>query len=208
MKNKKGFTLIELLAVIVILAVVMLIAATAVLPMMTKSRKNALLDEGVALEKAAKLAYQDPYSGDVGNAVCYPLSYLYTNGFFEKGAPDDNYYGSVLIYPSTPGATSFKSRVWISNGTYAYVGKQDGSNGYYGIINSTSSVGTASSVSDDNEKKVATYARAVDHTSGLVNSLNNCGYATEAQRLMSKFETVGAAGSGKYLNDSKFTVKS
>ena len=120
MKNKRGFTLIELLAVIVILAVVMLIAATAVLPMMTKSRKNALLDEGAALEKAAKLAYQDPTSGAVGKKACYSLNYLHENGFYEKGV-DDGYAGSVYIVPTGSGTTStFATSFWISNNTYGY----------------------------------------------------------------------------------------
>ena len=56
--NKKGFTLIELVAVIVILAVVMLIAVSAVGPLMAKSRKGALENEGIALSNAAKTAFQ------------------------------------------------------------------------------------------------------------------------------------------------------
>lgn len=43
-KNKKGFTLIELLAVIVILGVIMAIAVPAVSTYITKSRKDAFVD--------------------------------------------------------------------------------------------------------------------------------------------------------------------
>ena len=144
MKNKNGFTLIELLAVIVILAVVMLIAATAVLPMMTKSRKNALLDEGLALEKAAKLAYQDPVAGKaVGKTACYSLQYLNESGFYEKGAKD-GYIGSVLITPIN-NSKSYKYQFWISNNTY----------GYNGAYATTSSGGTPATYENAIDAKIA-----------------------------------------------------
>ena len=41
--NKKGFTLVELLAVIVILALLIIITANAILPMMKKSRQSAMV---------------------------------------------------------------------------------------------------------------------------------------------------------------------
>lgn len=56
--NKKGFTLVELLAVIVILAIVMLVGVTAVGPVMEKTRKNAIIDEGLTIMDAALLAYE------------------------------------------------------------------------------------------------------------------------------------------------------
>ena len=54
-KNKHGFTLVELLAVIVVLSIITLIAFYAVLPMVEKSKKNALKIEAEGLAKAAQL---------------------------------------------------------------------------------------------------------------------------------------------------------
>jgi len=59
--NKKGFTLVELLAVIVVLAVVMLIATTAVVPMMNRARKNAFITEIQSLIKGAEAYYTYTY---------------------------------------------------------------------------------------------------------------------------------------------------
>ena len=52
-----GFTLVELLAVIGILAVVILIAVTAVVPRMNNAKKKAFVDEALVYMKAAKEAY-------------------------------------------------------------------------------------------------------------------------------------------------------
>ena len=41
--NKKGFTLVELLAVIVILALLIVITANTVLPMMNKTEKSGMI---------------------------------------------------------------------------------------------------------------------------------------------------------------------
>ena len=77
--NKKGFTLVELLAVIVILAVVMLIAVTAVGPLMTKARKSALGTEGVGMVNAAKqLIKQNNYLVKLAQQI---LLVLTLNGF-------------------------------------------------------------------------------------------------------------------------------
>ena len=94
--KKKGFTLIELLAVITILGIVMLIAVVAVLPMITKSRNKALLDEGKSLVKAAELAYAANEDGMRGKDVCISLGYLKSKNYYEKGW-DEGYVGSVLI---------------------------------------------------------------------------------------------------------------
>jgi len=52
--NKKGFTLVELLAVIIVLAVVMLIAVTAVVPQMNRSRKQAFITEATTILNGAE----------------------------------------------------------------------------------------------------------------------------------------------------------
>lgn len=122
--NKKGFTLVELLAVIVILAVVMLIATTAVGPLMTKSRKSALGTEGIGLVDAAKMAYQaeqaDSNSGiKATSSACFSLDWLYEHNYFEK-SDADGYYGSVLVSRQSDG--KYEYTFWIGNGTYAFEG--------------------------------------------------------------------------------------
>ena len=122
--NKKGFTLIELLAVIVILAVVMLIAVSAVGPLMAKSRKGALETEGIALSNAAKTAFQAEQLNASSvikptSTVCFDLEYLYSQKYYEKGSAQD-YTGSVLV---TYANGDYTYSIWISNKTYAISGK-------------------------------------------------------------------------------------
>lgn len=119
--NRKGFTLVELLAVIVILAIVMLIAITSVGPLMEKSRKNALGDEGIALSKSiAYVVNFDPSQKFMKENTCVSLSYLYENEIFSKGAPE-GYDGSVYVsYNHEKG--KYEYRYWLTNGTYAYMG--------------------------------------------------------------------------------------
>ena len=68
MKNKKGFTLVELLAVIVILAIVVGIALTTILPTLKQSRQRAfnLTADTAAdyLEKQYQLSLIGDVSGD------------------------------------------------------------------------------------------------------------------------------------------------
>ena len=122
--NKKGFTLIELLAVIVILAVVMLIAVSAVGPLMAKSRKGALETEGIALSNAAKTAFQAEQLNansviKATSTVCFDLEYLYNQKYYEKGDAQ-GYTGSVLV---TYANGDYTYSIWISNKTYAISGK-------------------------------------------------------------------------------------
>lgn len=133
--NRKGFTLVELLAVIVILAVVMLIAVTAVGPLMTKSRKSALGTEGVGLVDAAKTAYQAEQLNNNSaikptSSACFDLEWLKAKNYFEKGS-SDGYTGSVEVkYTSGTYTYTF----WISNGTYAFNGANPAG---YDVENST-----------------------------------------------------------------------
>jgi len=135
--NKKGFTLVELLAVIVILAVVMLIATTAVGPMMTKSRISSLGTEGIQLVDAAKTAYQaEQLKGDskikATSTVCFDMEWLKNEGYFTKGSAD-GYSGSVLV---TYNAGNYTYTYWLSNGTYwLKSAKADG--GYSEVDNNT-----------------------------------------------------------------------
>lgn len=67
MKNTKGFTLIELLAVIVVLAVIMLVATTAVVPMMNRAQKQAFITDAQTIIKGAEsyFIYKDMTGGNV-----------------------------------------------------------------------------------------------------------------------------------------------
>ncbi|NMA50685.1 MAG: prepilin-type N-terminal cleavage/methylation domain-containing protein [Mollicutes bacterium] len=124
MRDKKGFTLIELLAIIVILAVVMLIGATAIGPIMARSRKSALGVEGLAAVDAAKHAYQMEVMNESfksTDSVCFNLAYLKSQDYFDKGtgATGDGYTGSVLV---TYSGGNYTYKFWISNGTYIFEG--------------------------------------------------------------------------------------
>ena len=121
--NNKGFTLVELLAVIVILAVVMTMAVTAVGPLMARARKGALGEEGLNLVESAKNALQLEQMKATSvikatSTVCFSLSYLNAQQYFDKGT-ENGYSGSVLVtYNSS--TKNYTYKFWISNGTYAF----------------------------------------------------------------------------------------
>ena len=161
--NKRGFTLVELLAVIVILAVVMLIGGTTVLPMMQKAQKNSLGEEGLAMLKAAEKAYQvEQLKGasaafKTTDTVCFSLHYLCQTGYYDKGCDGnttaaesdkvtgkDVYSGSVLVTPKNDG--SYDYTFWIGNGTYVFknANKQN-----YANIDDTNVLTTGTSASFD-----------------------------------------------------------
>ena len=120
MNSKKGFTLIELLAVIVILAVVMLIGVTAVLPLINKAQKNSLASEGLALVDTGKVAYQaEQLAGSELNlspnaSYCFSLDWLRKHNYYDKAS--EKYSGSVLIMANKSG--KFDYYFWITNGNY------------------------------------------------------------------------------------------
>ncbi len=118
--NKKGFTLIELLAVIVILAVVMLIGVTAVLPLISKAQKNSLASEGLGLIDTGKTAYNGEQLATSelklapNESHCFSLEWLRNHNYYEKAS--DKYSGSVLIVANSSGKYDYY--FWITNGTY------------------------------------------------------------------------------------------
>lgn len=123
MRNTKGFTLVELLAVIVILAVVMTIAVSAVGPLMSRARKGSLGNEGLGMIDGAKSAYQLQQMKANGpvkstSSVCFSLNWLYNNDYFEKGS-DSGYTGSVLVKYDTS-TKRYSYSFWISNGSYVF----------------------------------------------------------------------------------------
>ncbi len=116
--NKKGFTLIELLAVITILAIIMLFAATNVTTVLTNSQKKAFIIDAQSIVETAKLAYTDALLNNKanGNKFCMSVSYLRANGYLEKAGEAN---GSVLVDASGATATY---RIWYSNGKYTLSG--------------------------------------------------------------------------------------
>ncbi len=122
-KNRKGFTLIEMLAVIVVLAILILLASSNVVPMVTNARKNALAIEGNEMIDSAKNAYQMVIlNGDLTTgSACFSLEYLYQEGFFEKGH-ENGYRGSVLVSPDEAGKVINYS-FWIDNNSFVVAGE-------------------------------------------------------------------------------------
>ena len=116
--NKKGFTLVELLAVIVILAVVMLVAVTAVGPAIENSKRSALFSSLSAVQDAAGLYI---VSGGNTNNNCVKINTLQTSGYLTK--KDKNLDGFVKI---TKNATTGAF-------TYSYTAKDSN----YGVTNAT-----------------------------------------------------------------------
>lgn len=162
--NKKGFTLVELLAVIVILAVVMLIGGTTVLPMMQKAQKSSLGTEGVSLKKAAENAFNSELIKGANSGfkftdrVCFSIAYLCNKGYYDKGCSGisrkDKYGGSVLV---EPGDGQVKYTMWITNGTYSFMGDMDATyGGYRGYsedeITNPDNAGVPKSTDDEQQK--------------------------------------------------------
>ena len=120
MKNRKGFTLVELLAVIVILAVVMLIGVTAVLPLISKAQKSSLASEGLGLIETGKTAFQSEQlaSSTLGlkstDSYCFSIDWLKSHNYYDKST--DIYSGSVYVYFNEAG--KYEYYFWITNGAY------------------------------------------------------------------------------------------
>lgn len=115
--KKNGFTLVELLAVIVILAVIMTIAITAVVPRMGNAKKTALATEGLTYVEAARNYFL--LVDNHANKVCVSVSDL--NGDYVK-KNDDNYTGTVVLEYKSDG---IKHTVSLTNGKYYLYGSGD-----------------------------------------------------------------------------------
>ena len=109
--NRKGFTLVELLAVIVILAIVVGIALTTVLPTLKKSRQNAFdltaNTAGDYLEKQYQMELIGDISGTSYDTTLFPSgtpkgesnkSAISAAQFKAAGLKSENY----MICSSTP----------------------------------------------------------------------------------------------------------
>lgn len=102
--NNKGFTLVELLAVIVILAIIMAIAATMVLPIIDEARQGSFASTAMVIVDAAEQFYAVQYlSAD--HKSCYTIAELVDSGYLESVDPYDTsgttatgqYDGVVLL---------------------------------------------------------------------------------------------------------------
>lgn len=87
-KNKKGFTLVELLAVIVILALLIVVTANTVLPMMNKSKQNAMVVYAERVLNTASSFFQADSITDSATSKNYSIAEL---------MGEDNYYGCVNV---------------------------------------------------------------------------------------------------------------
>lgn len=81
--NKKGFTLVELLAVIVVLALLMVVAASSIGSALTNAKKNTLKTEA---QKIITNVYQNAYSQYMLNGNMTQLS-----GYTSVAASGANY---------------------------------------------------------------------------------------------------------------------
>lgn len=115
LKNKNGFTLIELLAVIVVLAIIMLIATTQVLPLIEDSRIGGFTSTANTIVSTVEtVVLADEIKGQsINSNVCYTIKYLYDEGYLGKitgVAVDDEatsgYAGYVTVTKSAEGSTT------------------------------------------------------------------------------------------------------
>lgn len=125
MKEKHGFTLVELLAVIVVLAIIMLIAVQAVLPLLQDARKKAFATEVQAAIEAAQTYYVAKSlskNATVGDGLYVDLQTLIDENMYSTKRT--GYSGYVKIYPkSTTGSNDYLYQIWMTNGQYAVDGK-------------------------------------------------------------------------------------
>ncbi len=123
LKNRHGFTLVELLAVIVVLAIIMLIAVQAVLPLLQNARKNAFLVEvNNALDAAQTYYATKAITGEtIGSGKCYSLDTLVSAGMYTT--KKDTYKGWIEITPSSTNKNIYLYKITMTNGQYAVIGK-------------------------------------------------------------------------------------
>ncbi len=134
MKNNKGFTLIELLAVIVVLAVVIALASTNVLPLMNTAREQAFRTEATLAIKNAKEAYLNYSLGSIKinndtnscvkeNKVCFTIDELIKVG--ASSLKEGTYKGKVIINTTNNNEESYSlylkkaDEYWFINEPYS-----------------------------------------------------------------------------------------
>lgn len=120
--NEHGFTLIELLAVIVVLAIVLLMGATAVIPRMNDARRQVFsLEANSLIESAEQYLQNNALTGKkptfpVGTSeVCVTLSDLVESG--DYSGDSKTYNGKVLVKRKSADSSLYLYTVYLSNGT-------------------------------------------------------------------------------------------
>ena len=90
LKNRKGFTLIELLAVIIILAILMTLAITAMTGYIRNARKDTFITTAQQYANAARLSFvNNEYSATPGRGQCLVVK---TNGIaLESGSKQSSF---------------------------------------------------------------------------------------------------------------------
>ena len=121
MKNSNGFTLMELLAVITVLGIVIALAVAAVIPQLTKSRKNTFALDVMELAKAAETKYRAEEAtykleGDISTGICTNITDL--DDYIEKDLT--NYSGIIILKSDTNNPDKIIKEVHIANNRYYY----------------------------------------------------------------------------------------
>jgi prepilin-type N-terminal cleavage/methylation domain-containing protein len=137
--NRKGLTLVELLAVIVILAILMVSAGAAIMSTLNNARVNTFKNEALSAISIADNMYTEismnptdarnylKNSSDSNyKGMCVTLNGLVLNGYLNKELDDGKALRGVILIevPFDGGAT--KRSIWITNGTYAISGYEEG----------------------------------------------------------------------------------
>ena len=111
--NKNGFTLIELLAVIIILAILMTLAITAMSGYIRNARKDTFITTAQQYANAARLSFiNGEYSASVGTGECLVVQ---TSGIaLESGSTQSSFDNDfvatdsyIVIYNSGTGETQY-----------------------------------------------------------------------------------------------------
>ena len=129
-KNEHGFTLIELLAVIVVLAIVMLIAATAVLPRMAEARRQVFaIEANNIIETAQTYFMNNSLTGTGGQGLpndpstvrCITITKLIEDGVLKQDKTKAS--GKVLEKKKSKDSDVYLYAIWYTNGKLMVTGK-------------------------------------------------------------------------------------
>lgn len=129
-KNEHGFTLIELLAVIVVLAIVMLIAATAVLPRMAEARRQVFAIEANNIIETAQTYFMnnsltgtsgDGLPNDPNTVRCITIKDLIEDGVLKQDKTKAS--GKVLVKRKAANSDVYLYAIWYTNGKLMVEGK-------------------------------------------------------------------------------------
>lgn len=135
LKNRKGFTLIELLAVIIILAILMTLAITAMTGYIRNARKDTFITTAQQYANAARLSFvNNEYSATPGAGECLVVQ---TSGIALESGSSDSSFGQpfnatdsyIVIYnSSSTGEAKYEYYMQMrddQNNGFALVGEND-----------------------------------------------------------------------------------